>query len=112
MIWPQMIDDMFWPFTIKSVAKRQNSLQIDTLGRTPESILHGIEVQEIPVKLYRTLFCRTYVLDAVLQSAGGEGPPKWEPRSQIGVYIRYFLLLRIIFEYYKARGAIKLFQLN
>ena len=80
-MWHQMIDDMFWPFAMKAVAERLNTLQIDTLGRTPEYILHGIEVQEIPVKFYHTLFCTTYVLYARLQSAGGAGPPKWEPRS-------------------------------
>ena len=26
-------------------------------------------------------------LDSRLQSAGGPGPPKWEPRSQIGIYL-------------------------
>ena len=44
-------------------------------------------MQEIPVKSYHTLFCPTYLLDARLQSAGGAGPPKWEPRSRIGVYL-------------------------
>ena len=34
-------------------------------GRTPESILHCVEVQDIPVKSYHTLFCPTYVLDAL-----------------------------------------------
>eukprot|EP00957_Ditylum_brightwellii_P136879 10438342-Ditylum_brightwellii.AAC.1 len=29
----------------------------DTLGRTPKSIIHGIEVEAIPVKLFHTLFC-------------------------------------------------------
>ena len=86
-MWHQMIDDMFWPFAMKSVAERLNTLQIDTLGRTPEYIWHGIEVQDIPVKSYHTLFCPTYVLYARLQSAGGAGPPKWEPRSRIGVYL-------------------------
>ena len=28
-----------------------------------------------------------YVLDTRLQSSGGAGPPKWEPRSRIGVYL-------------------------
>ena len=86
-MWPQMIDDMFWPFAMKAVAERLNSLQVDTQGRTPESILHDIKVEEIPVKSFHTLFCPTYVLDARLQSAGGAGPPKWEPRSRIGVYL-------------------------
>ena len=86
-MWPQMVDEMFWPFALKAVAERLNTLQIDSLGRTPESILHGIDVDDIPVKSFHTLFCPVYVLDARLQSAGGAGPPKWEPRSRIGVYL-------------------------
>ena len=86
-MWPQMVDEMFWPFAMKAVAERLNTLQIDTLGRTPESILHGIDVEDIPVKSFHTLFCPVYVLDARLQNAGGAGPPKWEPRSRIGVYL-------------------------
>ena len=49
-MWPQMIDDMFWTFSMKAVAERLNSLQVDTQGQTPESILHDIKVEEIPVK--------------------------------------------------------------
>ena len=41
----------------------------------------------MPVKSYHTLFCPTYVLDARLQSSGGAGQPKWDPRSRIGVYM-------------------------
>ena len=63
-MWPQMIDSMFWPFAMKSVAARHNKMQVDVLGRTPESILHGVEIEDIPVKSYHTLFCPVYVLDA------------------------------------------------
>ena len=49
-MWQQMIDGVFWPFAMKAVAERLNSLQVDTQGRTPESILHEIKVEEIPVK--------------------------------------------------------------
>ena len=86
-MWTQMIDDMFWPFAMKAVSERLNSLQVDILGRTPESIFHGVEVQDIPLKSYHALSCPTYVLDARLQSAGGAGFPKWKPRSRIGVYL-------------------------
>ena len=82
-----MIDEMFLPFAIKAVAEMQNSLQVDLTVQTPESILHGVEIEDIPVKYYHTLFCPTYVLDARLQNSGGAGPPKWEPRSWIGVYL-------------------------
>ena len=80
---------MFWPFSIKAVAERLNSLQVDLTRQAPESILHGVEIEDILVKSYHTLFCPTYVLDARLQSSGGAGPPKWEPRSRIGVYLEH-----------------------
>ena len=72
---------------MKAIAEQLNSLKLEVIGRKPESILHGVEVKDIPVKSYHTLFCPTYVLDARLKSAGDEGPPKWEPRSRIGVYL-------------------------
>ena len=86
-MWPQMIDTMFWPFAIKAITERLNNLQIDYNGNTPESILHNIKIADIPVKSYHTLFCPIYVLDSRLQNSGGAGPPKWEPRSRIGVYL-------------------------
>ena len=82
-----MIDEIFWSFAIKDVSERPNSLQVYLTGQTPESLLHGVEIEYIPVKYYHTLFCQNYVLDAHLQSSGGPGTPKWEPRSRIGVYL-------------------------
>ena len=82
-----MIDQMFWPFAIQVMAERLNSLHQNINGQTPESILYGIPVEEIPVKSFHTLFCPVYILDSRSQQAGGPGPPKWEPRSRIGVYL-------------------------
>ena len=84
--WPQMIDTMFWPFAMKAQAERMNCLHLDRDGKSPESKLHGVEIEELPVKNYHPLFCPVYVLDHRLHSAGGAGPPKWDPRSRIGVY--------------------------
>ena len=86
-MWPQMIDEMFWPFYTKTVAERQNSLHIYHKGRTPSYILHGVELEDIPVKYFHTLFCPIYALHARLQSDGGAGPPKGEPLSRIGLYL-------------------------
>ena len=86
-MWPQMIDSMFSPFAFQAVAERLNNLQICLDGSTPYSLMHGLEASEVPVKTYHTLFCSVYALDSRLQSAGGPGPPKWEPRSRIGVYL-------------------------
>ena len=57
------------------------------MGQTPEYILHNVQIENIPVKSYQTLFCPKYILDARLQNFGGAGPPQWEPRSFIGVYL-------------------------
>lgn len=86
-LWPQMIDTMFWPFAMKAAAERHNYLSIDSSNASPASKLYGVELDKLPVKTYHTLFCPIYVLDARAQSAGGPGPPKWEPRSRIGVYL-------------------------
>ena len=85
--WPQMVDSLFWLFVIKAMAERMNSLQVDLEGQTPESIMYGVDLKTIPVKNFHILFCPVYVLDHRLQLAGGPGPPKWEPRSRIGVYL-------------------------
>jgi hypothetical protein len=82
-----MVDTMFWPFAIKAMADRLNSLHMDDNGNTPELIMFGVNLDSIPVKNFHTFFCPVYVLDHRLQSAGGHGPPKWEPRSWIGVYL-------------------------
>ena len=82
-MWPNVIDELLWPFAIKDVAERLNRLQVDLIGQTPESILHGVVTEDIPVKSYHTLLCPTYVLDARLHSSGGAVPPKWEQRSRI-----------------------------
>jgi hypothetical protein len=82
-----MIDTMFWPFAFKSAAEQHNRLSINKDGSNLTAILHDIAVEAIPVKTFHTLFCPVYVLDARAQSAGGPGPPKWEPRSCIGVYL-------------------------
>ena len=86
-MWPQMIDKMFWPFAFKAAAERHNCLSINKDGQTPISILHGATSKTITVKSFHTLFCPVYALDSRAQSAGGPGPPKWEPRSHIGMYL-------------------------
>jgi hypothetical protein len=56
-MWPQMVDQMFWPFAIKAAAERMNSLHIDTNGHTPESKFYGVNIENIPVKTFHTMFC-------------------------------------------------------
>ena len=51
-----MIDKMFWQFAIKAVVEKQNSLQVDHKGRTPSSILHRVDLEDIPVKCFTLSF--------------------------------------------------------
>jgi hypothetical protein len=87
-MWPQMIDTIFWPFAFKAAAKQHNLLLLSSYGQTPLSVFHDVTVNTIPVKTFHTLFCPVYVLNSRLQSAGSPGPPKWDPRSCIGDYLR------------------------
>jgi hypothetical protein len=57
MHWPQMVDTMFWPFAIKAMAERLNSLHMDDNVNTPELIMFGVHLDSIPVKNFHTLFC-------------------------------------------------------
>ncbi len=90
-MWPQMVDQMFWSFAIKAAAERMNSCHIDTVGHTPEYKFYGVNIENIPVKTFHTMFCPCYVLDSKLHNAGSIGPPKWEPRSNISVYLGHSL---------------------
>jgi hypothetical protein len=90
-MWPQMVDQMFWPFAIKTAAERMNSLHIGTEGLTPESKFYGVNIENIPVKTSQTMFCPCYILDSRLHNAGSIGLPKWEPRLNIRVYLGHSL---------------------
>ncbi len=86
-MWPQMVDQMFWPFALKAAAERINSLHIDIDSHTPESKFYGVKIENILVKTFHTMFCPCYIMDSRLHIAGSIGPPKWEPRSNICVYL-------------------------
>jgi hypothetical protein len=90
-MWPQMVDQMFWPFAIKAAAKVMNSLHIDTDGHTPKSKVYSVNIENIPVKTIHTMFYPCYVLDSRLHNASSIGPQKWELRSNIFVYLGHFL---------------------
>ena len=63
-MWPQMINEIFWSFSMKAISERLNILQIDHKGRTPESIFRVVNVEDIAVKSFHTLFRPIYVIDA------------------------------------------------
>ena len=83
--WPEYITTMLWPFAVKAAVDRLNNLTMDLNGQTPASRFYGTE-KGVDVKEYHPFGCPVFVLDAALQS-GQIGPPKWEPRSRVGIYL-------------------------
>jgi hypothetical protein len=107
---PQMVDKVFWPFAIKAAVERMNSLHIDTADHTPESKFYGVNIENIPVKTFCTMFCPCYILDSRLHNAGSIGPTKWEPRSNICVYLGHSPLHagRVALFYNQSNGHVSL----
>ena len=68
-MFPLMINEMFCPFTMKAVVKIFNSLQMDTLRRTLDSILHVIDV----IIISRTLLTSL--------RSGHTSPQRWGSRT-------------------------------
>ena len=85
--WPEYITTMFWPFALLAAADQINNLRIDSNGYTPQMKFSKVSGQKTRLSNYHTFGCPVYILDARLQSAGGPGPPKWDPRCRLGIYV-------------------------
>ena len=70
-----------------AAADRINNLRIDLGGKTPEMKISNVGGLPTRLKHYHTFGCPVYVLDARLQDAGGPGPPTWDPRARLGIYL-------------------------
>ena len=78
---------MLWPLALLAAAERINNLHIDLNGSTLEMKFSKVAGSSTRIKNYHTFGCPCYILDARLQDAGGAGPPKWDPRSRLGIYL-------------------------
>ena len=90
--WPEYISTMLCPLALLAAADRLNHLHVDTEGQTPEMKFSDAAGSVTRLKDFHTFGCPCYVLDARLQSSGGPGPPKWDPRSRLGIYVGHSLL--------------------
>ena len=72
-------------FAVKAAIERLNLLQLDLDGNTTTDKFYNINNIKPNAHEYHTFGCPVYVLNSKLQS-GYLGPPKWEPRSWVGVY--------------------------
>ena len=78
---------MLWPFALLAAADRLNNLHIDLDGNTPEMKFLAATGSVTRLSNFHTFGCPVYILDARLQSAGGPGSPKWDPRARLGIYV-------------------------
>jgi hypothetical protein len=86
-LWPEYISTMLWPLALLAAADRMNHLHIDLDGKTPEMKFSSAANVTTRLRDFHTFGSPCYVLDSRLQSAGGPGAPKWEPRSRLGIYV-------------------------
>ena len=77
---------MMWPFALKEAAYRLNRLSLRLDGRSCESTFFNVETDLFDPASLHVFGSPCFVLDSRLQS-GIAGPPKWEPRSRLGIYV-------------------------
>eukprot|EP00957_Ditylum_brightwellii_P195247 14874505-Ditylum_brightwellii.AAC.1 len=71
---------------MKAAEECHNKLDIDADGWSPLERLLGYK-DEIMAEDFHTWGCPVYVLDSSLQTGTEVGPPKWDHRSRVGVYL-------------------------
>ena len=83
--WPEAITTMFWPYALLAACDAHNNWSVDENGKTPMMKLLNLDIFP-EMKFEHTFGFPVYILDSKLQSSG-LGPPKWEPRSRLGIYL-------------------------
>ena len=84
--WPDYITTMMWPFALKEAALWLNQLSLRLDGRSCEATFFNINADLFDPATFHVFGSPCFVLDSRLQS-GIAGPPKWEPRSRLGIYV-------------------------
>jgi hypothetical protein len=84
-LWPEVISKSLWPFAYKAACRSRNKFKLDKDGLSPEEKLSGVR-SNLDLRNEHPLFCPIYSLDRRLQGGIG-GIPKWDPRSNAGVYL-------------------------
>jgi hypothetical protein len=88
--WPDYITTMMWPFSLKEAACCLNQLSLQSDGQSCEATFFNVDKDLFNPTTYHVFGSPCFVLDSQLQS-GIAGPPKWEPRSRLGIYVSHSL---------------------
>ena len=78
---------MLWPFALVTSADIMNNIYADMNGKTPEMKISDKIGSTTWLINFHTFGCPVYILDTCLQSVSGGGPPKWDPRDRLGIYL-------------------------
>lgn len=84
-LWPEVVNKTLWPFAYKAAARSRNKFNLDAKGLSPEEKASGV-IARSDFKNEHALFCPVFTLHKRLQGGIG-GIPKWNPRSNAGVYL-------------------------
>ena len=82
--WPAVIATALWPYAMQSIIERHNRLSLDSNARSPLEKFSNT-TDDIDPTDFHTWGCPVYILDA--ENQGAIGTPKWEPRSNAGIYL-------------------------
>ena len=74
--WPEFVDTMLFPFSVKAAIEQFNFLQLNLDGNTQTAKFYNIKNINPNSHEYHTFGCPVYVLDSKLQS-GSIDPTKW-----------------------------------
>jgi hypothetical protein len=77
---------MLWPFALKEAAFRLNRLSLQSDGCSCEATFFNINKDLFDTSTLHVFGSPCFVQYSRLQS-GIAGPPKWEPRSRLGIYV-------------------------
>ena len=75
-----------WPFALKEATYCLNRLSPRSDGRSCEATFFNVDTDLFDPATLHVFGSPCFVLDSRLQS-GIAGPPKWEPCSQLGIYV-------------------------
>ena len=73
-----------------AAADRMNNLHVDMHGQTSEMKFSNTIGSSTILSHFHMFGCPVYILDARLKSVGGGGPPKWDPRARLRIYLVHY----------------------